>query len=132
MHAEDRAKEDLAASLAHRLRGEALLRAAEQRLTDALSTGAQPANLTGAALVARQAWTERLERSRAEAFGQLSQADADVAARRVAVTDAGRAREALDRLRARQHADFRLEASRREGIELDEIALNSYVRGTAA
>lgn len=132
VHDEDRAKEALAASLAHRLRGEALLRAAEDRLADALSTGRDDTALTGAALVARQAWTERLERTRAEALGNLSRASDEVAARRAAVADAGRAREALDRLRERKHAEFRLGAARREGAELDEIALRAHLRGTAA
>jgi len=133
VHDEDRAKEQLAASLAHRLRGEALLRAAEERLSAALSLGRDPASAaTGASLVARQAWTERLERTRAEAVGDLSRAADEVAARRAAVTDAGRAREALDRLRARQHAEFRRGVARREGAELDEMAMRAHMRGTAA
>jgi flagellar FliJ protein len=132
VHDEDRAKEELAASLAHRLRGEAMLRAAEQRLNDAHALGRDGHGLTGAALVARQAWTERLERTRAEAAGDLLRATDEIAARRVAVADAGRARQALDRLRERKAAEHRAGVLRREGAELDEIALRGHLRGTAA
>lgn len=132
VHDEDKAKEQLAASLAHRLRGEALLRAAESELSAALLAGRDVDGLSGAALVARQAWTERLERTRAQAAGDLSRASDEVDARRRDVADAGRAREALDRLRERRHAEFRAGVLRREGAELDEMALRGHLRGTAA
>jgi flagellar FliJ protein len=127
-HDEDRAREHLAASLADRLRGEAQLRAASDRLRRAQTLGG-PADgeaLTGAVLLARQAWTERLERSIDLATQDLTDADAVVAARRDALVHAGRKREALDRLRDRKLATHRLEAGRRETAVLDEIALRAH------
>ncbi len=133
VHHEDRAKEELAASLSARLRGEANLQAADERLAAAHAAGRDAGIVaSGAAMVAHQAWTERLERTRAEAAGALVRADDEVAARRAAVADAGRARQALDRLRDKQQAAFRVEANRREGAELDEMALRGYLRGRAA
>jgi flagellar FliJ protein len=125
-HDEDRAREQLAAGLADRLRGEAQLRAATERLRDAHGLTAAADPLTGSVLLARQAWTERLERSIDSATEDLHRADALVARRREALTEAGRKRQALDRLRERKFAEHRLEAGRRETAVLDEIALRSH------
>jgi flagellar FliJ protein len=129
-HDEDRAKEELAAGIAARLRGEALLRAAQERLADAhaLGRGGTALPASGAVLVARQAWTERVERSRVDAEHAVSAADADVAARREALAAAGRRREVLDRLRERKLAEHRLAGARAEGAALDEMALGMHVR----
>jgi flagellar protein FliJ len=129
-HAEDRAKEELAASIAARLRGEALLRAAQERLADAHALGREGAEapISGAVLVARQAWTERIERSRVDAEREVAGADAAVAARREALAAAGRRREALDRLRRRKLAEHQLAGARAEGAALDEMALGIHTR----
>lgn len=127
-HDEDRAREELAASLADRLRGEAQLHAATERLRTAQGLAAPGAPLTGAVLVARQAWTERLERSIDAATDDLHRADAAVARRREALAAAGRKREALDRLRNRKLAEHRLAAGRRETAVLDEIALRTHMQ----
>src|SRR5512147_2163471 len=83
-HDEDQAKERFAASLNARLRGEAVLRAAEARLRDAQSGAVTPGlgPLTGASLVSRQAWVERLEQSRVDAQLRMASYEAELQARR--------------------------------------------------
>ena len=127
-HDEERAKEQFAASLSQRVRGEALLRAADERLRTARADSGAPQGLTvdAATLVSRQAWVERLERSKADAELRLRSYDAELEARRVTLTDASRNREVLDRLRERQHEAHRRDAARREGAVLDEIALRTH------
>ena len=135
VHAEDQAKEQLAASMADRLRGAQALQDVEDRLADALrpdAVGPTATALSGAALAARQAFTERLEHSRRQAQADLGQADAIVAARRGAVLEAGREREVLDRLRAKQSAAHQASALRAEGSRLDELALTMHVRAGKA
>jgi flagellar FliJ protein len=110
-----------------------MLRAAEQRLLEAREGGPDAFGpLSGAALVARQAWVERLERSRDEAVVELSGLEAALQRSRASLTDASRAREVLDQLQARQREAHRLEALRREGVELDEMALQVHARQKAA
>jgi flagellar FliJ protein len=133
-HDEDLAKERFAASLNQRVRGEALLRAAEQRLheahTEAMPAGLSP--LTGMTLVSRQAWVERLERSKADAALRMSAYEAELAQSRSALTDASRAREVLDKLESRQRHEHRKDTERTENAELDEMALRVHARRSAA
>jgi flagellar FliJ protein len=134
VHTEERAKEQFAADLNQRLRGEAMLRAAENRL-DSARQEAQPipaVPLSGASLVSRQVWVERLERTRADARLRLQGLDAQLAASRETLTDASRDREVLDRLKARQRTAHVKEAARREALDLDEMALQTHVRRAAA
>lgn len=132
-HDEDQAKEQFAASLSQRVRAEAMLRAAEERLQEARTdAGTIAGPLTGSALVSRQAWVERLQRSRDEAAVEVTARDAALQRSRASLTDASRAREVLDQLKARQREAHRLEAARREGAELDEMALQVHARRTAA
>jgi flagellar FliJ protein len=132
--AEDLAKEEYASSLAHRLEGVALLRAAaEQR--DHARAAARPADefsLSGMDLLASQAWLERVERARQAAELELDRRDAEVDARHTALVQAARERHALERLRERARADHAVEAARREGSELDELALAAHRRRTRA
>jgi flagellar FliJ protein len=133
-HDEELAKERFAASLDQRARGEALLRAAEQRLVDA-RTDSVPVGygrLNGATLVSRQAWVERLERSREDAALRVSNDEAELAQSRVSLTDASRAREVLDKLASRQREEHRRTAERVETAELDEMALRQHSRRSAA
>jgi flagellar FliJ protein len=134
-HDEEQAKEQFAASLSQRVRGEALLRAAEQRLDQARSEPVSPAlgqPLTGMALVSRQAWVDRLERTRQDAVLQLQGYDAELARSRESLTDASRRREVLDKLKQRQRDAHLRAVERREGAELDEMALRMHARGRAA
>jgi flagellar FliJ protein len=133
-HDEDQAKERFAASLNARVRGEAVLRAAEDRLTDAKSGVLSPSlgPLTGASLVSRQAWVERLEHDRADARLRMSKYEAELQRRRVELTQASQQREVLDKLEERQREAHRLEAARVETGELDEMALQMHSRKLAA
>lgn len=135
VHAEDRAKEAFAASLNQRLHGVAQLAAADARLRDALQAGLPAGDavprVTGADLLTRQAFVERLERTKDDARLALDHLDAELAARRSSLTDASRDREALERLKARRRAEHRLDASRREAAMLDEIAIQGHLRRTA-
>jgi flagellar FliJ protein len=137
VHDEERAKEQFAASLSQRLRGEALLRAAEERLRGARAGGigrvgtgsAMP--LSGADLVSRQAWVERLEHTKADAEVRLRGLDAELEQRRAGLTDASRRREVLDKLEERQRDAHRRDAARRESALLDEMALGVHRRRAA-
>jgi flagellar protein FliJ len=133
-HDEDRAKERFAASLGQRLRGEAVLRAADARLAEAKQEGVATTSgaLTGATLVSRQAWFERLERARDDAALRMSGYDAELASTRESLTDASRARGVLDKLEERQREEHRKAGERREMAELDEMALRVHARSRAA
>jgi flagellar protein FliJ len=136
--AEDLAREDLAASLALRLRGEALLAAADERLRDARSAqraGAAADAVPAADLIALQQWRERVERARRDAEHELVRREADVEVRRSELRERSRDREALERLKVRHEASEALAARRAEGAVLDEIALGVHrrrVEGSAA
>lgn len=135
VHAEDRAKEELAQSLAARGRGEAELRAADARLRSSMDLQRDQvvaAPLSGAALFAQQAWTERMERSIADKQRELQRHDVAVAARRTALGTAARDREVLDRLKARKLDEHRVIAQRVEDAATDEMAARSHARRTAA
>jgi flagellar FliJ protein len=122
--AEDQAKEDYAASLAYRLEGAAMLRAAAEHRDTARSAmrPAADAAPSGMDLLASQAWLDRLELAR----------EAEVEARHVALVRAASERHALERLAERRRAEFAVESNRREGAELDELAAAGHrVRGLA-
>ena len=134
VHDEDQAKERFAASLNARLRGEAVLRAAEEQLRQAqagaVERGLGP--LTGATLVSRQAWVERLEQSRADAELRMANYEAELQARRAELRQASQAREVLDQLKVRQREQHRLASERVEAAQLDEMALQMHARRSAA
>jgi flagellar FliJ protein len=128
--AEDQAKEEYAASLAHRMEGEAMLRAASAHRDEA-RTAVRPAAddaLSGMDFIASQVWLERLERARQAAELELDRRDAEVDARHVALVHAARERHALERLHDKRRAEHVLEANRREGYELDELAAAGHRR----
>jgi flagellar protein FliJ len=133
-HDEDQAKERFAASLNARTRGEATLRAAEQHLRDAQSGVGAPSlgPLSGATLVARQAWVERLEQSRVDAQLRMANYEADLQSKRGELAQASQAREVLDQLKTKQREAHRLNAERVEAAELDEMALQMHARKMAA
>jgi flagellar export protein FliJ len=133
--AEEHAREQLARELQLRLRGEALLREATHAVSAARDTGRGAFGrfgASGADLIAAQAFMERTERDRREAALDLDRQDAEVEARRRALTEAARDRETIDRLKQRQKATHEREVARREQNELDEVALSMHRRGKVA
>jgi flagellar protein FliJ len=130
--AEDHAKEEYATSLAHRLEGESLLRAAADTRDRARAEArAGGAGLSGIDLLASQAWLERLELARQAAELELDRRDAEVEARHVALVNAARDRHALERLAEKRRAEHALERNRREAYELDELAAAGHRRRAA-
>lgn len=132
---EELAKEELAASLALRLRGEAMLHAAMENVEQARGTqrAAVGVPMTAHELQSAQAYLERAERERESASLHLDRQDAEVDARRSALQNAAREREVLERLKARRRSEHVKEADRREGVRLDEMAINMHRRrGQAA
>jgi flagellar FliJ protein len=132
--AEEQAREALAHELRLRVRGEAILREAAARAAGARTASletAQGAGASGATLLAAHAWVQRTERDREAAALDLDRRDAEVAARRESLAAAARDREAIDKLAARQKAQFDAEWNVREQHALDEIALGVHRRAEA-
>jgi flagellar protein FliJ len=131
---EELAKEELAASLALRLRGEAMLQAAVENVEQArgVQRAAVGAAMSAQDLQAAQAYLERTERERESASLDLDRKDAEVEARRSVLQNAARDREVLERLKERKRTEHKREAGRREGVLLDEMALNIHRRGMEA
>ena len=132
--AEEQAKEELAAGLAHRLRGEALLHEAT-RAAGAARDAAHTTVLAGASgadLVAAQMWAERAERRRQAAALDLDRRDAEVDARRTVLARAARDHQVISRVKDRRRADHDREAARVEQNTLDEVALTMHRRTAAA
>jgi len=133
-HTEAQAKEDLAASLHQRMKGAAMLAAASDALAAAAHAGrpAAGARLSAEDLVAHERWVQSLKQQEETAALSLDRLDAEVDARRVALGEASREREVLERLKQRQAAEHRAELARREGVELDELAIKMHRRKAAA
>ena len=131
---EDQAREELAASLSVRLKGEAMLRAANERHATAQDTRRHTASLevTGQDLIAVQAYVDRTSRARLAAELELNRREVEVDARRTALLAAARERQVLERLKERRAADHKRESERVEGVLLDEMAITSHRRAGAA
>lgn len=131
---EDQAREELAASLSIRLKGEAMLRAATDSVAGAQAERRQTAAIeaSGVELLAAQAYLERTSRARQAAELELDRREAEVDARRTALVAAARQRQVLERLKDRRMADHRRESQRIEGALLDEMAITSHRRAEAA
>lgn len=135
VHDEDQAKEQFAASLSHRAQGEAMLRAAEHQLAQARrehGAGATGAPLSGAELLAHQAYVERLERSRRDAVVELTQRDDRLEGDRAHLMRASQEREVLDQLKDRQRTAHMRKVELAERAEIDDIATQNHVRRHAA
>jgi flagellar protein FliJ len=132
--AEDSAKEELAGAMTERARWAARLDDAGSQLDQARSAqlGAATGGLSAADLLAHQAFLERAERERQAAELDLHRQDAEVDARRTALQQAARERQVLERLKDKKQAAHQLEAERREGALLDELALSRHRRGPGA
>jgi flagellar protein FliJ len=133
-HAEDQAREELASSMAIRMKGEAMLRAAADDMGAAQDArrSSSTADLSGSELIALQAYLERTERQRESAELELDRREAEVDARRQALAVRSQERQVLERLKNRRREDHRLETERREGVLLDEIAIAAHRRMGAA
>jgi flagellar FliJ protein len=131
---EEQAREELATSMSVRMKGEAMLRAASEDVSDAHKVRRQSSTsaLSGAELLALQAYLERAERARESAALELDRRDAEVEARRDALTTRSQERQVLERLKDRRRADHKRESERRESILLDEMALNAHRRAGAS
>ena len=128
---EEQAKEDLAASLALRLRGEGMLRAAEAELEAARATRRSTgsgAPASGLDLLAAQAYVEHAERRREARMLDLDRCDAEVETRRHALMRASQERQALERLKDKKRREHDLEAQRVVGVALDEMSMNMHRR----
>jgi flagellar FliJ protein len=133
--AEEHAREELARELQLRMRGEALLREATHAVSTARDTGRGALGrfgASGADMLAAQAYLERAERDRREAALDLHRQDAEVEARRRALTAAARERKTIGKLEERQRAAHDREVARRAQIALDEVALGVHRRGRVA
>ena len=132
--AEEQAREELARGLTHRLQGEALLQqaAGAARAAREATLGTAMRGASGHDLIAAQAFSERREAERQAAALDLSRREAEVDARRTALTAAAREREVIERLERRARAEHQAECARREQIALDEIALTVHRRGKLA
>src|SRR4051812_34035172 len=132
-HAEGEAKEQLAASLSQRMRGAAMLAQASERLASAADArrATEGGVLSAQDLVAHELWAQALVRDHEAAEAALLRYEAEVDQRRMALGAASREREVLERLKQTQRETHAREAARREGAELDEIALSRHVRRAA-
>ncbi len=130
--AEQRASEELAASLAHQQRGEQQLQAAAERVAAAREGRRATAQATGADLLAMQAYLERTQRAEHAAALDLGRREAEVDARRDALVHAAREHRALSRLEQRRRAEHAQQAARIEGAFMDEVALGVHRRSVSA
>lgn len=131
---EDLAKQDLAAALSRHASCAERVRAMGEQVSGAFA--AQRAAAAGGAtsphdLAAHQAYLERMEQARDASRLDLDRHDAEVGARRDALREAARQRQALERLKDRRRADHERAAARAEGAVLDEIALTQHRRSAS-
>jgi flagellar FliJ protein len=134
VHDEDRAREEFAASLSRRVRGAAMLASAGELVEQARTVrraDAHASALSAQDFLAHQLWMERLERDRQGAELDLARHEAEVEARRQSLGHARQRREVLERLKERRAAEHAARAARREGAELDELALAMHRRRVA-
>jgi flagellar export protein FliJ len=130
-NAERAALKTLADELARAAAIERELRLAETRLHDALEDGIPVS--TGAEIVGRQCYVERVERVVAELRRSGDRQAVLVEAARRDAADAMREREALDRLEGRRRGVHAAEGRRLDRVVGDEIALSAHRRtGMAA
>jgi flagellar FliJ protein len=132
------AREELARAITQRTGSQNRLRRAEEHLEQAfadqrLATGEDGSTtaVSAAELLARQAFVEHVEAQRTMGMRELERHDADVADCDSQLGRAAREHEILERLKDRRRAEYEREAGRREGEQLDEIALERFRRSAA-
>jgi len=130
---EDAAKQELAGAMVRHRRSEDEVEAAVARLAGARAAQVDATRVTSSAtdMLARQAYLERAERAHQATRQDLQRHELELAQRREALTQAARDRQALERLKEHRRADHEREVARREGLVLDEIAINAFRRRAA-
>ncbi len=130
---EDAAKQELAGAMMRHRHCEDEVDAAVARLAGARAAQVDATRVVSSAteMLARQAYLERAERSHHATRQDLQRRELELAQRRTALTEAARERQALERLKENRRADHEREEARREGLMLDEIAINGFRRRAA-
>lgn len=127
---EDAAKEELAGAMLRHRRCEEEVEAAATRIANARAAQVDSTRSMSSAsdMLARQAYLERAERAHQATRVDLQRHEVELVQRREALTEAARDRQALERLKEQRRADHDREVARREGLMLDEIAINGFRR----
>ena len=86
---------------------------------------------TAGDLMARQAYLERSEEAHLATRRDLHRQELELNRRRDALTVAAMERQALERLKESRRVDHEREVARREGLLLDEMAINGFRRRAA-
>jgi len=131
---EDLAKQELAGALNRQARCAERLRTMGDQVAGAFAAQRATAAAGAASavdLAAHQAYLERMEQAREVGQLDLDRHDAEVGARREALREAARDRQALERLKERRRADHERAVARAEGAVLDEIALTQHRRSAS-
>lgn len=130
---EDAAKQALAGALQEHRLAEEQLQAAVDRIEQARAAQLEATSCPSSAgdLIARQAYLERTERAHSATRDDLAEQELELERRRAALSLAARDRQALERLKEQRRADHEREAARLEGLTLDEIAINGFLRRAA-
>jgi flagellar FliJ protein len=130
---EDAAKQELAGALMRHRRCEEEVEAAAARIANARAAQAdasrEPSSATD--FIARQAYLERAERAHQATRQDLQRHELELAQRREVLMKAAQERQALERLKENRRAEHEREVARKEGMMLDEIAINGFRRRAA-
>lgn len=125
------AKQELAGALHRQAHCAERLRAMGEEVAAAFAAqraAAVGGSSSAADLAAAQAYLERMEQAREAGRLDLDRHETEVGARRDALREAARERQALERLKERRRADHDRAVARAEGAVLDEIAIVQHRR----
>jgi flagellar FliJ protein len=130
---EDAAKQELAGAMLRHRRCEEEVEAASARIASARAAQMDAARLPSSAtdFMARQAYLERAERAHQVTRQDLQRHELELAQRREVLMKASQERQALERLKENRRAEHEREQARKEGMMLDEIAINGFRRRAA-
>ena len=130
---EDLAKQELAGALSRHTSAADRLRAMGDELASGFASqrAAAAAAVSPHDLLAHQAYLERVAQAREAGELDLGRHEEEVTARRDALREAARDRQALERLKERRRADHVRAEARAENAVLDEIALVQHRRSAS-
>ena len=130
---EDAAKQELAGAMQRHRHCEEEVQAAAARIASAHAAQLDASRATSSAtdFIARQAYLERAERAHQATRQDLQRRELELAQRREMLMKAAQERQALERLKENRRAEHEREVARKEGMMLDEIAINSFRRRAA-